>query len=79
LQDVVCNVAVVLGTSSLSVRDCLDLKRGSIVALAEPAGDDLRVVVNGVAVAAGEVIIVDDGAAIRITEILQPPGSEGRE
>lgn len=76
LQDIVCGVDVVLGTSTMPVRDCLALRRGVIVPLAEAAGDDMRIVVNGIPVAAGEVIIVDDGAAIRITEILQPPSSE---
>ncbi|MGE3401578.1 MAG: FliM/FliN family flagellar motor switch protein [Vicinamibacterales bacterium] len=79
LQDVVCGVDVVLGTSSMSVRSCLALARGSILELAEAAGDDLRIVVNGIPVAAGEVIIVDDGAAVRITEILEPPSNEVTE
>ncbi len=79
LQDVVCGVDVVLGTSNMSVRRCLELSRGAIVPLAEAAGDDLRIVVNGIAVAAGEVIIVDDGAAVRITEILSPPSNEVSE
>lgn len=79
LQDIVCGVDVVLGTSTMAVRRCLALHTGAIVPLSEAAGDDMRIVVNGIPVAAGEVIIVDDGAAIRITEVLQPPSNEVAE
>jgi flagellar motor switch/type III secretory pathway protein FliN len=34
------------------------------------------VLVNGIPVAHGEVVIVDDSTAIRITELLAPPSSE---
>jgi len=43
------------------------------------AGGDLKVIVNGVALAQGEVVIVEDSTAIRITEVLAPPSSEGSE
>ena len=44
----------------------------SIVALRQSAGEDLSVVVNGVALARGEVVIVEDNASLRITEIIPP-------
>ena len=79
LNDVVCQVNVVLGTSTLSVRECLRLRRNSIVRLAQTAGEDMHVVVNGIALAAGEVVIIDDSTAIRLTDILPPPSSEAPE
>ena len=48
LRDVVCGVDVVLGTGSITVRQCLALKDGSIIPLEQVAGSDLQVVVNGV-------------------------------
>ena len=39
----------------------------------------MQVVVNGVVVAHGEVVIVDDSTAIRVTEIVAPPSSEAGE
>jgi flagellar motor switch protein FliN/FliY len=77
LHDVVCDVDVVLGTARISVRDCLRLKKQSIIRLAQSAGSDMQVVVNGVALAHGEVVIVDDSTAIRVTDILAPPSAEG--
>jgi flagellar motor switch protein FliN/FliY len=76
--DVRCPVSVVLGTGTISVRQCLALERHSVVKLAQPAGEDLRVLVDGVAVARGEVVIVDDSAAIRLTEITRARREGGR-
>ena len=76
LHDVACHVDVVLGTASMTVRQCLALKRDSIIRLAQSAGNDLQVVVNGVGVALGEVVIIDSSTAVRITDILAPPSNE---
>jgi flagellar motor switch protein FliN len=77
-HDVLCDVDVVLGTGSMTVRECLRLKRHTVIRLAQTAGADLRVLVNGVPIAHGEVVILDDSTAIRITEILPPTGAEGQ-
>jgi flagellar motor switch protein FliN len=76
LLDVVCDVEVVLGTGSMTVRECLNLKRQSIIRLNESAGSDMRVIVNGIAVADGEIVIVDNGTALRVTDVLAPPSNE---
>jgi len=76
LHDVTCRVDVVLGSASMSVRDCLNLSCNSILRLAESAGNDMQVVVNGVAIAEGEVVIIENTTAVRITDILAPPSSE---
>ena len=70
--DVCCPVSVVLGTGSMSVQQCIALERNSIVRLSEPAGADVQVWVDGVPVARGEVVVTDEGAAVRLTEILAP-------
>jgi flagellar motor switch protein FliN/FliY len=76
LSDVVCHVDVLLGTATVSVRECLHWKRNSIVRLRQSAGADMQVTINGIAVATGEIVIVDDTTAVRVTEILAPPSSE---
>ena len=76
LHDVACRVDVVLGTASMSVRDCLRLQRDAVIRLTQSAGADLQVVVNGVAVALGEVVIIDNSTAVRVTDILSPPSNE---
>ena len=77
LYDVMCSVDVVLGTASMSVRDCLNMKRHSLIRLNQSAGGDMQVVVNGIAIANGEVVIIDNSTALRVTDILPPPSSEG--
>jgi len=74
MLDVVCRVDVVLGTGSISVRECLKLRRMSVVRLAQVAGSDLEVRVHGVTAATGEVLIIDDSTAIRLTNISPPQG-----
>ena len=76
LHDVICTVDVVLGDTQMSVGDCLRLETETIIRLTNSAGGDLTVLVNGIPVAHGEVVIVDDSTAIRITELLAPPSSE---
>jgi flagellar motor switch protein FliN len=76
LYDVICTVDVVLGDTQMSVGDCLRLEPETIIRLTNSAGGDLTVLVNGVPVAHGEVVIVDDSTAIRVTELLSPPSSE---
>jgi len=78
LGDVVCRVEVVLGTGTISVRHCLALEPGSTISLKQIAGSDLQVLVNGVPVALGEVVIVEDSTAIRLTDILPPPSAANR-
>jgi flagellar motor switch protein FliN/FliY len=76
LHDVVCTVDVILGTSTMSVRDCLRLQPDAIVKLAQSAGDEMQVLINGITVARAEVMIVEDSTAVRVTDILPPPSSE---
>lgn len=69
LHDVTCPVSVVLGTGTISVRQVLTLARHTVVRLHQSAGEDLQMTVNGVLVARGEVVVVEDSTAIRLTEI----------
>ena len=79
LHDVICRVDVILGSAVMSVSECLRLRKNSVVRLSQSAGGDLHVIVNGVSLASGEIVIIDDTTAIRITDILPPPSSEASE
>lgn len=79
LHDVVCRVDVMLGSAAMSVRDCIGLRPDTILRLAKPAGGDMEVMVNGILIAYGEVVIVDESTAIRVTEMVPPPSAEGAE
>src|SRR4029077_8653529 len=75
MLDVVCRVDVVLGTATVTVRDCLKLQRLSVIRLNQSAGSDLDVRVHGVPMASGEVVIVDESTALRVTAVKPPPGA----
>ena len=77
MHDVECQVDFVIGTGRLKVRDCLRLERQSIVALDQSGGADLELRVHGVPIAMGEVVIMDDVTALRLTRITPPAGLEG--
>ena len=73
LLDVVCPASVVLGTGTITVRQCLALDRNSLVELTQSAGEDLQLTVNGVVLARGEIVIIEDSAGLRVTDIAVPP------
>jgi flagellar motor switch/type III secretory pathway protein FliN len=74
MADVVCGVDFIIGTSQMTVSECLQLGRHSVVRLTETAGSDFDVRVHGVSIAQGEVAVVDDMAAVRISRLTVPSG-----
>lgn len=69
LGDVEVVVDAVLGASRLTVRDILAMRPGSLIGLDRIAGQSVEMRANNVPIAAGEVIVVDDQYAVRITSI----------
>ncbi len=70
LLDVPLNVSVELGRTRSQVRDVLSLGSGSVLELDRQAGEPVDVLVNGKLMARGEVVVVDENFAVRITEII---------
>src|SRR5579859_262739 len=73
LGDVGVQVRVELGSSTMNVQDVLKLGSGSIVGLNSMIGDPVNVFVNDRLVARGEVLVVRDNLAVRITEVVPVP------
>ncbi len=72
LLDIPLEVSVELGRVTMLVREVLEVGTGSIVELQKAAGEPVEVLVNGRLIARGEVVVVEDNFAVRITEILSP-------
>ncbi|MFZ5808648.1 MAG: flagellar motor switch protein FliN [Chloroflexota bacterium] len=72
LMDVQLQLTVELGRTELTVRQVLDLQKGSVVELDRIAGDAVDVFVNDHLIARGEVVVVDDKFGVRITELVAP-------
>ncbi len=69
-------VSVEIGRTKKLVKDILELNKGSLVVLDKMAGEQVDLFVNGRCIAHGDVVVVDDSFAIRITEIISEE-SEG--
>lgn len=77
LRDVLMGVSVELGRTRLTVQEILGLTPGSIVELDRAAGAPVDVLVNGKLIAHGEVVVVDEEFAVRISAVVSPD-REGR-
>ncbi len=70
VRDIPLEVTVELGRTRLLIRDILDLAPGSIIELDKIAGEPVDLFANGLLVARGEVIVIDDNFGVRVTEII---------
>ena len=64
-------LTVEIGRTRMAVRDVLDLEPGRIVELDRSAGAPADIKLNGRVIAHGEVVVVDQDYAVRITRILE--------
>jgi flagellar motor switch protein FliN/FliY len=74
VHDIPMYVSIEVGRIRLRVRDLIRLTPGTVLEVKKPAGEPFDICVNGVPVARGEVIIVEQSSGVRIIEI-QKPGS----
>jgi flagellar motor switch protein FliN/FliY len=65
------DLTVEIGRTRMAVRDVLDLEPGRIVELDRSAGAPADVKLNGRIIAHGEIVVVDQDYAVRITRILE--------
>ncbi|MCA9541592.1 MAG: flagellar motor switch protein FliN [Myxococcales bacterium] len=72
LYDVELELAVVLGTKRMLIRELLKLATGSVVELNKLAGESLDVVINDKVIARGEAVVVNEKFGIRLTEVVSP-------
>jgi flagellar motor switch protein FliN/FliY len=70
ILDVAVTLALEVGRARMPVRDLLQLSPGAIVELDRLAGEPLDVLVNGVRIARGEVVVVNDKFGIRLTDVV---------
>jgi flagellar motor switch protein FliN/FliY len=76
LNDVGVSLRVELGSTRMVVQDILKLGPGSVVPLESLTGDPVNVYVNDRLVARGEVLVVNDSFAVRVTEVLAAPKAD---
>jgi flagellar motor switch protein FliM len=69
LADAGITISVELGRTSKPIREILSLGEGSIVELDKLAGEPVDIKANGVLIAKGEVVVIDENFGVRVTEI----------
>lgn len=75
INDVEMALTVEIGRTRMSVREVLSLAPGAVVELDRSVGAPADVLLNGRLIAQGEIVVVDQDFAVRITRILD--GAEG--
>jgi flagellar motor switch protein FliN/FliY len=70
LRDVSMEVTAQIGTTRMTINELLTLCDGAVVELDRAAGAPADLLVNGHMIAKGEVVVIDENFALRITEIV---------
>jgi flagellar motor switch protein FliN len=68
LADVAIEVEVELDRKRLTVREVLELEPGSVMKMTRSAGENIDVLIGGSLVGFGEIVLVEDIVAVRITD-----------
>ena len=71
LMDVPLQISVEIGSTKKKIKDILEFYQGTIIELERQAGAPVDVMVNGNLIARGDVVVIDDNFAVRITEIVK--------
>ncbi len=69
LGDVPMQLEIRLGGAELAIEELLKLATGDVVALERRADDPVEIVAGGRVIARGEMVVVDGGLGVRITEL----------
>ncbi len=69
LMDVRVRITAELGSSTLRVREVLNLREGSVVTLSKLAGEMTDICANGLHLARGEIVVMNDILHVRLAEI----------
>ena len=72
ILDIPVTISMEVGSTSISIRNLLQLNQGSVIELDRLAGEPLNVLVNGTLIAHGEVVVVNEKFGIRMTDVISP-------
>ncbi len=72
LLDIGLQVTIELGRARMTIKDILSLGPGTVVELNRVAGEPVDILINGKAIAKGEVVVLGDMFGVRVTDIIPP-------
>lgn len=70
LYDIPIELVVELGRATLTVRELAQLSKDNVIELDRLASQPLDILAGGQLFARGEVVVVDDRVALRVTELV---------
>ncbi len=71
ILDIPLSITVVIGTTVITIKELLNLRPGSVVALDESINSFVSVYANGKLIAKAELVVVGENFGIRISEIIE--------
>jgi flagellar motor switch protein FliN len=71
INDVPLRITAELSRARITMRDLLGYKKNSIIQLEKLAGEPMDVLINDQYVAKGEVVVVNDKYAVRLTDLIE--------
>jgi flagellar motor switch protein FliN/FliY len=78
LGDVPVAIVAELDRRTISIRELLDLRAGSVLALTRPTGENIDLYAGNVLIGYGEVLVVESSLAVRLADLREKSG-EGIE
>jgi len=72
IENIETKLIVEAGSTMITIRDLLKLDVGSVVELDTLAGEHLKIKVNGVPIALGEVVVMGETLGVRLNGIISP-------
>ena len=70
VMDIPVSLSVELGQTQLEVRDVLSLGAGSVIGLNKLQEEPVDVRINGRLIARGEIVLVKNNLAVKISELI---------
>ncbi|HLW77587.1 MAG TPA: FliM/FliN family flagellar motor switch protein [Bryobacteraceae bacterium] len=66
--DIPAPVNVELDRVTMTIREVLALQTGSVIKTSRAAGENIGISIGGALIGSGEIVIMDESVAIRITD-----------
>ena len=79
INNVYVDITVELGRKDMSVRELMSLKEQEVIDLDKLAGEPFDILINGRRFAEGEIVVVTDLMAVRITRLIDRTYAEEDE
>lgn len=71
LNDVPLLITAELSRTRITMKDFLNYKKGSIIQLEKLAGEPMDILINNEFMAKGEIVVVNNNYAVRLTDLIE--------